>query len=145
MFPLAALIAHEDLDVADDVSLGHYTHEKSSVGCAAGLATLDVVEDEKLLERSRRLGMLLVERLNELKQRYPIILEVRGFGMLIGVELRAAYQAEAIMYAALDRGLSFKVSSGTVLTLTPPLTISEEEIEAALLALEGAFQTVKGS
>ena len=56
VFPMAALIARRDLDVAADRALGHYTHEKSSVGCAAALATLEVIEDEQLLERSRDAG-----------------------------------------------------------------------------------------
>ncbi len=56
VFPMAALIARRDLDVAGDRALGHYTHEKSSVGCAAALATLDVIADEGLLERARTLG-----------------------------------------------------------------------------------------
>ena len=53
VFPMAALIARRDLDIAADRALGHYTHEKSSVGCAAALATLEVIDDERLLERSR--------------------------------------------------------------------------------------------
>ena len=56
VFPMAALIARRDLDIAADRALGHYTHEKSSVGCAAALATLEAIEDESLLERSRVLG-----------------------------------------------------------------------------------------
>ena len=54
VFPMAALIARRDLDIAADRALGHYTHEKSSVGCAAALATLEVIEHERLLERAAR-------------------------------------------------------------------------------------------
>ena len=63
VFPMAALIARRDLDVAADRALGHYTHEKSSVGCAAALATLEVIEQEHLLDRSRTLGAHALERL----------------------------------------------------------------------------------
>ena len=56
VFPMAALIARRDLDIAADRALGHYTHEKSSVGCAAALATLEVIEQEQLLAKSRALG-----------------------------------------------------------------------------------------
>ena len=59
VFPMAAVIARDDLDVAADRALGHYTHEKSPVGCAAALATLDVIRDEGLLERSRELGAMV--------------------------------------------------------------------------------------
>ena len=63
VFPMAALIARRDLDIAADRALGHYTHEKSSVGCAAALATLEVIEHEQLLERSRALGAQALERM----------------------------------------------------------------------------------
>ena len=54
--PMAALIARDDLDVAEDVALGHYTHEKSPLGSAAGLATIQAIEDEGLLAKSRNEG-----------------------------------------------------------------------------------------
>ncbi len=56
VFPMAALIVRRDLDIAGDRALGHYTHEKSSVGCAAALATLEVIDSERLLEKSRSAG-----------------------------------------------------------------------------------------
>ena len=62
MFPLAALIARRDLDVAADRALGHYTHEKSSVGCAAALATLDVIERESALRARPHAGRLARSR-----------------------------------------------------------------------------------
>jgi len=139
IFPLAAIIAHEDLDVADEVSLGHYTHEKSPVGAAAALATLKVIEDERLVERSRDLGSRFVKQLEALAGRHPSIIEVRGIGLLLGVEMRTAALAEETMYRSLDFGLSFKVSAGTVLALTPPLNLSDEEFEFALNALDHAL------
>src|SRR5580692_6753751 len=80
VFPMAALIAREDLDAAADRALGHYTHEKSSVGCAAALATLDVIGDEGLLQRSRVLGALGLERLQRLQSQHASIRAVRGLG-----------------------------------------------------------------
>jgi adenosylmethionine-8-amino-7-oxononanoate aminotransferase len=138
VFPMAALIAREDLDVAADRALGHYTHEKSSVGCAAGLATLDVIRDEGLLERSRALGAHGVARL----QRMESVSAVRGLGVSFGADVASPALAEAVMYRCLTRGLSFKVGGGHVLTLCPPLTISHAELDAALdivgLSLRGA-------
>ncbi len=145
VFPMAAVVAHEDLDVADDVSLGHYTHEKSPLGAAAALATLDVIRDEDLVERSRHLGARFAEALRGVAGRRSSIVEVRGMGLLVGVEMRDRHVAEATMYAALDRGLSFKVSAGTVLTLTPPLTISEAELDLAVAALDGAVGEAEGT
>ena len=142
LLPMAAVIAREDLDVAEDRALGHYTHEKSPLGAAAGLATLEVIEQEDLPARALTLGASLRERLWAMQERCPLIADVRGVGLLVGVELTtpdgrpAEEEADAVMYAALRLGLNFKVSGGNVLTLTPPLTISQEEIKEALSILE---------
>jgi 4-aminobutyrate aminotransferase len=128
VFPMAALIARDDLDVAADRALGHYTHEKSSVGCAAALATLDVIRDEALLEKSRELGAYGLQRLREM----PGVREARGLGVSFGAEVATPALAEAVMYRCLSRGLSFKIGGGNVLTLCPPLTITRNELDAAL-------------
>src|SRR6266446_9524999 len=87
VFPLAALIARSDFDIAGDRALGHYTHEKSSVGCAAALATLEVIANERLLEKSRTQGARALQRLREMQRRHPLISDVRGIGLLLGIEL----------------------------------------------------------
>jgi len=150
VFPMAALLARADLDVAEKRALGHYTHEKSSVGCAAALATLEVIEDERLLERSRTLGARAMERLRELQRRHPLVAEVRGIGLLLGIELRrdgrpAPHEAEQVMYRCLARGLSFKVGQGNVLTLSPPLIIAPQELEDALDIVDAALSEVEAA
>jgi len=134
IFPMAALIARADLDIAADRALGHYTHEKSSVGCAAALAALEVIEEERLLERSRRLGGRALARLKSI--RHTSISDVRGIGLLLAVELNDAELAEEVLYRSLARGLSFKVGQGNVLVLAPPLTISESDLDRALGIVE---------
>jgi len=136
VFPMAALIAREDLNIAGDRALGHYTHEKSPVGCAAALAALEVIEEEKLLERSRTLGARALARLETMKKKIPSIVDVRGIGLLLAVELKSAELAEEALYRCLSRGLSFKVGQGNVLVLAPPLVIEEEDLERALEILE---------
>jgi 4-aminobutyrate aminotransferase len=130
VFPMAALAARAGLDIAPERALGHYTHEKSPVGCAAALAALQVIEDEKLLERSRRLGERAVSRLRAMK--HSSIVDVRGVGLLLAVELADRELAEEVLYRCLARGLSFKVGQGNVLVLAPPLVISEADLERAL-------------
>lgn len=147
IMPLAALIARAEFDVGQHISLGHYTHEKNPVACAAALATLDVLAGEGLVARSRELGEQALRRLQDLAGRWPAIAEVRGYGLLLAIELQdhagrdAADLAEAILYRCLSAGLSFKVGQGNVLVLAPPLNIAEDDlwlafelIEAALLA-----------
>jgi 4-aminobutyrate aminotransferase len=154
IFPMAAVIAREDLDVARDRALGHYTHEKSPVGCAAALATLDVIEEEGLLVHTQELGAYTLERLRDLQHTSRMIGEVRGIGLQIVVELVRARQtnepavpakneADELMYAALREGLSFKVSSGNLLVLTPPLTITREEMDRALAILARCLRDIE--
>jgi 4-aminobutyrate aminotransferase len=139
VFPLAAVIARDDLDVAADRALGHYTHEKSPVACAAALAALEVIEEEGLLERARLLGERAIAQLRASIGAHPYVRDIRGLGLLLGVELcvpgsatPATDAAEAVLYGSLARGLSFKISRGSVLTLAPPLTIPEEDLDRAL-------------
>lgn len=134
VFPMAALIARVGLDVGADRALGHYTHEKSSVGCAAALAALEVIEEENLLERSRRLGARALARLKGM--RHDSIVDVRGIGLLLAIEVSQPQIAEEALYRSLARGLSFKVGQGNVLVLAPPLVISEAELDAALEIIE---------
>mgnify|MGYP000889332338 CR=1 FL=1 len=139
VFPMAALIAREGLDIAGTRALGHYTHEKSSVGCVAALVTLDVIVEERLIERSRTFGALALAKLQELKVRHKAIVDVRGIGLLMGVELDDARRAEDVMYRCLEKGLSFKVGQGTVLNLSPALVIEEPDLLRALDILDEAI------
>ncbi len=145
VFPMAAMLAHPRLDIGGAVALGHYTHEKSPVGAAAALATLDVIEDEKLLERATRLGAIGLERLRAMAARHPVIADVRGVGLYWGVEIGGntpAVTADRLLYACLERGLSFKLGGGHVVTLCPPLTIGEEELDRAFAILDEALRVV---
>src|SRR3989454_2775907 len=150
VFPLAALIARSDFDIAGDRALGHYTHEKSSVGCAAALATLEVIENERLLEASRALGARALERLHALRRHPPLVSDVRGIGLLLGIELSragrpASREAEQVMYHCLARGLSFKIGQGNVLTLSPPLVITADELDQALDTIDAALSAVEAA
>ncbi len=149
VFPMAALIARRDLDVAPDRALGHYTHEKSSVGCAAALATLDVIADEGLLAGARALGTRALAALRDLAARHPLVGEVRGIGLLLGLELvradgsPARAEAERVMYACLARGLAFKIGQGNVVNLSPPLVIAEADLDRAIAILDDAIGAVE--
>jgi 4-aminobutyrate aminotransferase len=150
VIPIAAMITREKYNVATQISLGHYTHEKSPLGCAAALATMEVIEQEKLLEKVRCDGEFMREKLLAMKEKYPIIGDVRGIGLLWGVELvtdrdaktRAYDEAEAVLYQCLNDGLSFKISQGNVLQLSPPLIITREQLTDALTILEQAIASI---
>jgi 4-aminobutyrate aminotransferase len=147
--PLAALITREDLDIAGDRALGHFTHEKNPVLCAAALATISIIEWEGLAPRAALLGAKFRQSLRQLQERYPLIADVRGLGLLNALVLLrpdgspANEEAEQLMYAALRAGLSFKTSMGNSIVLTPPLTIDEQHLDACLEILNRCFAQLR--
>lgn len=151
IFPLAALIAREDLNVMGDKALGHYTHEKNPVAAAAALATIEYIEEESLLKNAVAVGNYALKRMRVMMATHKLIGDVRGLGLLMGMELvknrrtmeRASDQAEQVMYGALRRGLSFKLTMGNIITLTPPLTITRQEMSRAMDILDECLTEVE--
>jgi len=147
IMPLAAIVARADLDIAPHMALGHYTHEKSPLACAAALATIDLIQSEDLAGRAERLGRRAMEGLKALRLPNRISGAVRGRGLAIGVALTldgspAVEAADRLLYACLGRGLSFKVTAGHVLNWTPPLTVSESELDQALAIVQAGLEEI---
>jgi 4-aminobutyrate aminotransferase len=151
IFPQAAIITRDEYNVFGSISLGHYTHEKSPLGAVAGLTTIQFIEENNLLEKVEDDAVFLQTELLKLKENFSLIGDVRGIGLLWGIELvkdrktkeKAIAEAEKVMYACLKRGLSFKVSAGNVLQLSPALTINREELKDALQILEESLTLVQ--
>ncbi|MGH6780982.1 MAG: aminotransferase class III-fold pyridoxal phosphate-dependent enzyme, partial [Sphingomonadaceae bacterium] len=147
ILPIAAVIARRDLDVAGDYAIGHYTHEKNPVTTRAALTTIAIIREEGLAERAAELGAYAMNRLCEFGAGSAHVGDVRGRGLMIGVEIVADKAdmrpdnalAERIYYRCLEDGLSFKISQGNVLTLSPPLVISRAELDRALATVEAAI------
>lgn len=140
VLPVAAVIARDDLNVAGDYAIGHYTHEKNPVSARAALTTIQIIEDEGLVERAHALGTWAQTYLKDRLSAHRSVGDIRGRGLMFGIELVTdkseriadAGLAEQVYYRALEDGVSFKISAGNVLTLSPPLTISQAELETAL-------------
>jgi 4-aminobutyrate aminotransferase len=147
IIPIAAVVAKEQYNAFPEISLGHYTHEKSPLGCAAALGMMEFIERQGLLAKVREDAVFMERELNLLKEKHDIIGDVRGLGLLWGVELvldrvtkeKAFKRAEKVMYECLRNGLSFKVSQGNVLQLSPPLVITREELGRAIQILDQAL------
>ena len=147
ILPIAALLARPELDVAGDFAIGHYTHEKNPLTCRAALTTIEIIQEEGLVERAAELGRHALDRLEALKHKHPLIGDVRGRGLLLGVELVADREsrepageaAEQLFYRCLERGLSFKITMGNVLTLSPPLIIEKADLDRALDILDACL------
>ncbi|MDG2680594.1 aspartate aminotransferase family protein [Vibrio parahaemolyticus] len=150
LVPIAAMVTKDKYNTAEQISMGHYTHEKSPIGCAAALATMEAIEQDGLLDKAKADSQFMHEKLLEMKAKYPVIGDVRGIGMLWGIELvtdhgskaRAYDEAEAVLYQCLNNGVSFKVSQGNVIQLSPPLIITREQLIEALAIFEEAIAKV---
>lgn len=148
IMPMAAIVARESYNVAQDISLGHFTHEKSPLGSVAALAMLTYIEENEILKKVQEDGLFMQQELNHLQELFPIIGDIRGVGLLWGIELvnnretkqKAIAEAEIVMYECLKNGLSFKVSQGNVLQLSPPLIISRAELKESLRILTEALK-----
>lgn len=147
VMPLAAMVARDKYNIAREVSLGHYTHEKSPLGSAAALAMLEYIEKEGLLQKVNEDAVFMKEELEKLQQKHFLIGDIRGMGLLWGIELvkdrqskeKAIEEAETVLYECLANGLSFKISQGNVLQLSPPLIITRQQLREAIEIIDAAI------
>lgn len=140
----------EERVVADEFIVTH-SHSNDPLACAAGTATLDVLEQEDLAGKARHIGDYLKTKLHGLAERFEIIGDVRGRGLLQGIELvrdrrtkePATSEGEAITERCLQSGLIFSVRrEGSVLRLVPPASTTEDQIDRAMEILTGALNDV---
>jgi len=144
--PIAAVIARRDLFrcwETDGEARHTATFLANPLACAAALATLDILIEEDLPARAVRLGADLGKRLAAWPDRFPAVEEVRGRGLLWGVQLRTAETAKAWMLGAWSRGILLLAGGpeGRVGQIVPPLTIREEQLAAAVEILEGLLRS----
>lgn len=151
LLPFAGIVTREAYNVLQHRSIGHFTHEKNPLCCTAGLATIEYIEDNKLVENSAALGDYLLEQLVVLQDTYPIIGNVAGKGLHIGIDLvknrqtkeRAVREAEAIMYSCMQNGVAFKIIEGNVITMRPALVIDKSHCDTIISVLKKALETVR--
>ncbi|HET7092320.1 MAG TPA: aspartate aminotransferase family protein [Thermomicrobiales bacterium] len=151
-FPLSATIARPE--IADSLRPGEHlsTFGGNPVSCAAGLANLKVMFEERLPEEATRKGERVLARLRDLQQRHPLIGDVRGLGLMIGVELvtdRAAKtpankEAAAIRKFCREHGVLIGVGgqAGNVVRFQPPLVIADAALDHAVDVLDEALTAV---
>lgn len=147
VMPIAAMVTRDAFNIAADVSLGHYTHEKSPLGSVAASAMLDFIEQYNILQKVNDDAVYMQQELERFKNKYPVIGDIRGIGLLWGIELvknretkeKAVEEAEFVLYECLKNGLSYKISQGNVLQLSPPLIITRQQLAEALDIVEAAL------
>jgi 4-aminobutyrate aminotransferase/(S)-3-amino-2-methylpropionate transaminase len=152
-FPLSACIARAD--VGDSLEPGDHlsTFGGNPVSCAAALANIETFKEERIPEQSARKGKYLLKRLDEMKEKHPLIGDVRGKGLMVGIELvkdretKEPAVAETNRVKELARVGGLLVGTGGVKACTirfqPPLIIAEEELDRALEVFEGSLAKVE--
>lgn len=151
-FPLGACIAREDIGNAFEPGDHLSTFGGNPVSAAAALANIDVILKEKLSEQAEEKGAYIMKRLNEMRDKFTIIGDVRGKGLMIGVELvkdqtkktPAPDETRKIRDICREKGLLIGSGGvkGCVLRIQPPLVITKEQIDSALNILELAIREV---
>ncbi|MDN3451618.1 ornithine--oxo-acid transaminase [Planococcus sp. APC 3906] len=135
VFPISCVVAdHEILNVFNPGSHGS-TFGGNPLACAVSIASLEVLQNEKLAERSQELGEYFIGKLREIQ--HPSIKEVRGRGLFIGMELTEA--ARPYCEKLKELGLLCKETHDTVIRFAPPLIISKEELDWAIERIQKVF------
>ena len=124
LVPLAAVIAHADLNVAADLAIGHYTHEKSALGSAIALEVLDVIEDDRLVDRAMDIGQRLVVGLRSIDG----IRNASAIGGQIAIAFDDEARTPGIVRTLFEMGVNITAASGRA-TLMPPLIMTDDEVD----------------
>ncbi|XP_022910173.2 alanine--glyoxylate aminotransferase 2, mitochondrial [Onthophagus taurus] len=151
-YPLAAVVTTPDIAKALTKS-GHFnTFGGNPVASAVGIAVLDVIEEEKLQENSKKVGTYFLLELEKLSEKYPVIGDVRGKGLMIGVELVNPGTKEPLdrkkSLQVLDESLNMGVILGkggiygNVLRIKPPMCVTKEDVDFSLSVLEEVFKKI---
>lgn len=135
--PLGALVARDDVAVAFSPGDHGSTFGGNPVACRAALAALDVLAEEDLPSRAAALGERFTARLRDLARRYPFVREVRGLGLMHGLELN--FPGRPFVDACRERGLLMNCTAERVLRFLPPLIVTEAEIDQAVAVLDEVF------
>ncbi|MGO9451941.1 MAG: acetylornithine transaminase [Candidatus Binataceae bacterium] len=137
--PLGAMIAKTE--IASSLTPGSHgtTFGGNPISCAAGLATIEAIEEERLLENTTRIGGYILERLREIARTCDRVKEVRGLGLIIGVVLK--HDPRPVVDACIKERLLVNGTAGNVLRLLPPLNLTREEADAGLAIIERALRT----
>ncbi|MDQ5875315.1 MAG: acetylornithine/succinylornithine family transaminase [Thermoproteota archaeon] len=128
--PMGLVLAKQE--IMDTMKLGEHssTFGGSPIACAAGTATIEALIDDKLIDNAAKMGVHLKEGLNRLQEKHKIVRQVRGIGMMIGVELR--FDVKEILFDGIRRGLLILYSGRNILRLLPPLVMDEMTISRAI-------------
>lgn len=146
MLPIAAVLADARFDIAPELSLGHYTHEKNPLTTRAALTTVSIILRDDLARRAADLEQVVRDGVAALAREIPAFRSVRGKGLLLAVELDRDHLGpvgdDMLVRALMERGISTTTKGEDALGFSPPLTISRADLDFALAGMAEAVRSL---
>jgi len=138
--PIGALLMKKE--IAESFKPGDHasTFGGNPLATAAGVAALTAILEEGMLENCQKVGDYFLKRLEEIKRKFPFIQEVRGKGLILGMELKM--DGSSIVKGMMDRGILINCTMGNILRFLPPLIVMKEEVDQVVESLEEVFKGI---
>lgn len=140
--PMGAMLCTEEAAHAITPGMHGTTFGGGPLVCAVALTAIDTIEQDRLLEHNTEVGNYFMQQLNSLKAKHDCIVEVRGMGFMIGMELNNAEVASKMVTAMLQRHVVINRTSETVLRFLPPYLITKADVDEGVAALDSALTEV---
>ncbi|HOQ00926.1 MAG TPA: acetylornithine transaminase [Acetivibrio clariflavus] len=140
-FPIGALLAKDHVASAFEPGDHGSTFGGNPLACAAALAAMEIILSENLVENSEKMGNYLIEKLIELKNKYNLIEEIRGKGLMVGIQLNSENAVE-IKNKCFEKGYLVGSVGKNIIRLLPPLIISKEDIDSFISTLDGILSDI---
>lgn len=134
---IGAMMAKEEVAAALVPGKHASTFGGNALACAAAIAVIEAIEEERLLENAIEIGRYTKDKLKQLKQKHLIIDHVRGIGLMIGVQLTSS--GVEIVDKCLERGLRINCTQGTVLRFMPPMIVTKKQVDQAVDILDSVL------
>ncbi len=140
---VGAVVSSKQYDPQEPGAVSSTWGGGSRIDLAVGLKTIEIIRHERLLDNAKKIGNHMIKRLREMKSRYPIIHEVRGLGLMIGVEFSKEIYKDLIPKMAFKKGLLVLGCGRKAIRIVPPLIITRDEADKGLGILEGVIKHLK--
>ncbi len=134
---IGAMLAKNEVAAAFGPGSHASTFGGNPLACAAGIAALTTILEDGLLDNCQQVGQYLLNSLAKLKSKYSFIKDVRGKGLMIGVELE--FGGQDIVKACMYKGVLINCAMDKVLRFLPPLVVSKGEVDRAIAVLDGVL------
>jgi acetylornithine aminotransferase/acetylornithine/N-succinyldiaminopimelate aminotransferase len=143
--PLGAILVGEEVAGAIHPGMHGTTFGGGPLACAVALEVLNVLEREKLLEHVKEVGNYFIELLGQLDSRHGAVVDVRGVGLMVGLELDSAERAKFVQKAMLEKKIIINRTHETVLRFLPPYVVTKKQVEVVVKALDEILSSCASS